>query len=65
MEITKKTFSFLLSILPVFLITGPAIPDIVITFSAIFLIILIFWKKYWFQVKNLSWLRVSIIFWIF
>ena len=33
MEITKKTFSFLLSILPVLLITGPAIPDIVITFS--------------------------------
>ena len=65
MEITKKAFSFLLSILPVWLITGPAIPDIVITFSAIFLIILIFWKKYWFQLKNLSWLRVSIIFWIF
>ena len=36
MEITKKAFSFLLSILPVLLITGPAIPDIVITFSAIF-----------------------------
>ena len=65
MEITKKTFSFLLSTLPVLLITGPAIPDIVITFSAIFLIILIFWEKYWLQVKNLSWLRVSIIFWIF
>ena len=65
MEITKKTFSFLLSILPVLLITGPAIPDIVITFSAIFFIILIFWKKYWFQAKNLSWLRVSIIFWFF
>jgi len=65
MEITKKVFSFLLSILPVLLITGPAIPDIVITFSAIFFIVLIFWKKYWFQIKNLSWLRVSIIFWFF
>ena len=65
MEITKKAFSFLLSTLPVLLITGPAIPDIVITFSVIFFIILIFWKNYWFQVKNLSWLRVSIIFWMF
>ena len=65
MEITKKAFSFLLSILPVLLITGPAIPDIVITFSAVFLIILMFWEKYWFQIKSLSWLRVSIIFWIF
>lgn len=65
MEITKKAFSFLLSILPVLLITGPAIPDIVITFSAFFLIVLIFWKKYWFQLKDLNWLRVSIIFWIF
>ena len=65
MEITKKTFSFLLSILPVLLITGPAIPDIVITFSAVFLIILIFYKKYWIQIKSLSWLRLSIIFWIF
>ena len=47
MERAKKAFSFLLSFLPVLLITGPAIPDIVITFSALFLIILIFWKKYW------------------
>ena len=45
MEITKKFFSLLLSILPVLLITGPALPDIVITFSAIFFIILIFGKK--------------------
>ena len=65
MEITKKALSFLLSILPVLLITGPAIPDIVITFSAVFFIILIFQEKYWFQIKSLSWLRVSIIFWIF
>ena len=64
MEITKKAFCFLLSILPVLLITGPAIPDIVITFSAVFFIILIFQEKYWFQIKNLSWLQVSIIFWI-
>ena len=48
MEITKKAFSFLLSILPVLLITGPAIPDIVITFSAIFLI-LIFGKNIGFK----------------
>ena len=64
MEITKKAFSFLLSILPVLLITGPAIPDIVITFSAIFFIILIFGKNIGFN-QDLSWLRVSIIFGFF
>tara|TARA_Y100001970_G_C14250007_1_gene871121 strand:+ start:2504 stop:3817 length:1314 start_codon:yes stop_codon:yes gene_type:complete len=65
MEITKKIFCFLLLLVPVFLITGPAIPDIVITCSGIFFLILILTKKYQFKKLDLSWFKISIIFWIF
>ena len=40
MEITKKIFSVLLLLVPVLLITGPALPDIIITFAGIFFLIL-------------------------
>ena len=36
MEISKKLISFFLFLLPITLISGPAIPDITITFSSIF-----------------------------
>ncbi len=65
MEITKKIFCFLLLLVPVFLITGPAIPDIVITCSGIFFLILILTKKYQFKILDFSWFKTSIIFWIF
>ncbi len=65
MEITKKIFCFLLLLIPVFLITGPAIPDIVITCSGIFFLILIFTKKYEYKIIDFNWFKISIIFWIF
>ena len=65
MEITKKIFCFLLLLVPVLLITGPAIPDIIITFSGIFFLILTYFKKYDYQILNFSWFKISIVFWIF
>jgi len=65
MEITKKIFCFLLLLVPIFLITGPAIPDIIITFSGIFFLILTYFKKYDYQILNFSWFKISILFWIF
>ena len=65
MEITKKIFSFLLLLIPLFLIVGPAIPDIVISFSSIFFLIFIFFIKKDYQITNFIWFKISIIFWIF
>ena len=65
MEITKKIFCFLLLLVPILLITGPAIPDIIITFSGIFFLILTYFKKYNYQILNFGWFKISIIFWIF
>ena len=64
MEITKKAFSFLLSILPVLLITGPAIPDISITFCAIFFLLnyIILKRDYNFLKDNFF--LISIVFWL-
>ena len=65
MEKTKKIFCGLLLFIPVFLITGPAIPDIIITFSSIFFLILIFLNKTQNEIAKLRWFKISIIFWIF
>ena len=65
--INKLTFFFIfvLLILPISLITGPAIPDISITFSAIFFSFLIFYNKdYKYLVKNKI-LLISLIFWLY
>tara|TARA_B100000579_G_scaffold434229_1_gene454631 strand:+ start:1327 stop:2646 length:1320 start_codon:yes stop_codon:yes gene_type:complete len=59
----SKIFYFLFLLLPIFLITGPAIPDLIITFSLIFLIILIFYKKKYYIFSNKLFL-ISIIFWL-
>ena len=64
MEITKKIFCFLLLLVPILLITGPAIPDIIITFSGLFFLILTYFKEYDYQILNFNWFKISIIFWI-
>ena len=59
----SKIFNYLFLLLPIFLITGPAIPDLIITFSSIFLIILIFYKKKYYIFSNKLFL-ITIIFWL-
>ena len=45
MQITRKLFAFFLILLPFSLISGPAIPDITITFSSIFFLIYLIYNK--------------------
>ncbi len=61
---TEKLFSYLFLLIPLFLITGPAIPDIVITTGVIFgIFYLIFLKKYE-NLLKINFFRISILFWI-
>ena len=58
-------FIFLIIILPLTLITGPAIPDITVTFSSIFFIIYFIIKN---EIKNIfdnNLFKFSFIFWFF
>ncbi len=59
----EKLFSYIFLLIPLFLITGPAIPDIVITTSVIFSIFyFIFLKKYE-EILKINFFIVSIVFW--
>lgn len=64
MILSNKFFIIIFSLVPFFLITGPAIPDMIITFSGIYflLIFLIIKKNYEFFFEKLF--LISIIFWI-
>ncbi len=60
----EKIFTNLFLFIPLFLITGPALPDIVITLSVIFGIFYIIYLK---EIKNLlkiNFFRVTILFWL-
>ena len=45
-------FSILVCLLPIALITGPAIPDIIISLTALFFLIKSFYKKFWSYYQN-------------
>ena len=60
----NQLFIILMILLPLFLITGPAIPDIIITFSGIFFLIFIVVKEKKFSIINNSFIQISIIFWL-
>ena len=57
-------FIYLFLLVPLFLITGPAIPDIIITFTSIyFLVYLIFFEKNIYFLNNFFF-KITIFFWI-
>ena len=56
---------YLVLLLPVTLITGPAIPDITITFGGIFFIILLIINNNYKEKFYQSWVNISFIFWIY
>ena len=61
---SKNIVSYLYLLVPLLLITGPAIPDIVITLGGLFGIFYILYQK---EYENFIWLnlfRISIIFWL-
>ena len=61
---SKNLFSYLFLLIPLFLITGPAIPDIVITLGVIFGIFYILYQKEYENFIKLNLFRISIIFWL-
>ena len=60
---SEKFFSFLFLLIPLFLITGPALPDAVITLGLIFGIIYFIYHKEYLELINIHFIKISIIFW--
>ena len=60
---TKTVFSYLLILIPLFLITGPAIPDIIITLSAVFGIIYYINRNEYKGLLKINFIRISLLFW--
>ena len=60
---SKKLFSYLYLLIPFFLITGPAVPDIIITFGLIFGIFYLIYQKEYDKLIKINLLKISIIFW--
>ena len=60
----KNLFIYLFLFIPLFLITGPAIPDIVITLGILFGIFYILYQKEYDNFIKLNLFRISIIFWL-
>ena len=61
---SKNLFSYLFLLIPLFLITGPAIPDIVITLGLIFGIFYLIYNKEYEKLIKINFFQVSIIFWL-
>ncbi len=57
-------FTYLFLLVPLFLITGPAIPDIIITFGGIFGILWIVFKNRDYNLIKNNFVIVSIVFWL-
>ena len=64
MQLSEKFFSFLFLLIPLFLITGPALPDIVITLGFIFGIIHFIYYKEYSELIKINFVKISIIFWL-
>ena len=60
----KNLLSYLYLLIPLFLITGPAIPDIVVTLGVLFGIFYILYQKEIEDFIKLNLFRISIIFWL-
>ncbi len=61
---SKYILSYLYLLIPLLLITGPAIPDIVITLGGLFGIFYILYQKEYESLIKLNLFRISIIFWL-
>ena len=58
-------FQILFFLLPIFLITGPALPDIIITFAGIFFIFTLLFNKKLYNIFYNKIILISFIFWIY
>ena len=64
MQSSEKFFYYLFLLVPLFLITGPALPDIVITLGLIFGIIYLVYYKEYSELIKINFIRISVIFWL-
>ncbi len=64
MQLSEKFFSILFLLIPLFLITGPALPDIVISLALIFGIIYFVYHKEYLELIKINFIRITIIFWL-
>ena len=60
----EKIYSYLFLLIPFFLITGPAIPDVIISTGAIFAILYIIFLRKYKQIFHFNILKITILFWI-
>ena len=60
---TERFFSYIFLLVPLFLITGPAVPDIVITASVIFSVFYFIFLKKNEEIFKINFFIISIIFW--
>ncbi len=61
---SEKLFSYLFLLLPLFLITGPALPDIVITTGVLFGVFYFFYLKKYTNFIKINFIKITIIFWL-
>tara|TARA_B100000989_G_scaffold289834_1_gene262249 strand:+ start:451 stop:1779 length:1329 start_codon:yes stop_codon:yes gene_type:complete len=61
---SEKFFNYLILLIPLFLITGPAIPDILITAAVLFGIFYFFYFKKYKNIIRENLFRVTLIFWL-
>ena len=64
MQKSEKLFTYLFLFIPLFLITGPAVPDIIITLGLIFGVIYFVYLKEYLQLIKINFFRISILFWL-
>ncbi len=63
-QLSEKFFSILFLLIPLFLITGPALPDIVISLGLIYGVIYFFYLKEYSKLVKINFFRISILFWL-
>ena len=61
---SKKLFSYLFLLIPLFLITGPALPDIIVTLGGLFGIFYFSYLKEYQNFLKINFFRLTMIFWL-
>ena len=61
---SKKIFSYLFLLIPLFLITGPAIPDIVITSGVLFGVFYFAYQKQYKDLIKINFFKITILLWL-
>ncbi len=63
-QLSEKFFSFLFLLIPLFLITGPAIPDVIITMGSLFGVFYLIYLKEFKKLVIENFFKITIFFWL-